>query len=86
VPRVPRWLGPGAGIRLATAIHIVVLVSNVFVPASTAIELVPPIIVGIKIIVAIPAIDDVVATVWEHPIVAVTPVDDVIAISMGDRV
>jgi hypothetical protein len=79
-------VGPGGGIRLAAAIHIVFLVSPVFVPASTAIELVPPIIVGIKIIVASPAIDDVVATVWAHPIVAVTPVDDVIAISMGDRV
>jgi hypothetical protein len=79
-------VGPGAGIRLATAIHIVVLVRPVFVPASTAIELVPPIIVGIKIIVASPTIDDVVATVWVHMIVTVTPVDDVIAISMGDRV
>ena len=31
-------------------------------------------------------IDDVVARIWEHPIVTVTPVDDVIAISMGDLV
>jgi len=65
--------------HLATAIHIVVLVSDVFVPASTAIELVPPIIIGIKLIVAISAIDDVVATVWDQFIVTVTPVDDVIA-------
>jgi len=72
-------VGPGAGIRLATAIHIVVLVSDVFVPASTAIELVPPIITGIKLIVAIPAIDDVFAQVWAHTIVAVTPIDDIIA-------
>jgi hypothetical protein len=79
-------VGPGAGIRLATAIHIVVLVSNVFVPASTAIELVPPIITGIKIIVASPTIYDVVARIWVHMIVTVTPVDDVIAISMGDSV
>jgi hypothetical protein len=79
-------VGPGAGIRLATAIHIVVLVSNVFVPASTAIELVPPIITGIKLIVASPAIDDVVATVWAHPIVTATPVDDVIAWSSPDIV
>jgi len=70
-----RWLE----LLLAAAIHIVVLVSNVFVPASTAIELVPPIIIGIKLIVAIPAIDDVVATVWDQIIVTVTPVDDVIA-------
>ena len=42
-------------------------------------ELVPPIIIGIKLIVAIPAIDDVVATVWDQIIVTATPVDDVIA-------
>jgi hypothetical protein len=52
----------------------------VFVPASTAIELVPLTIMMVrKTIVAVPAIDDVVALVWEHIIVAVTPVDDVIA-------
>jgi hypothetical protein len=76
----------GTGIRLATAIHIVVFVSDVFVPASTAIELVPPIITGIKLIVAIPAIDDVFAPVWAYPIVTATPVDDVIARSSPDIV
>jgi len=75
-------LGDGrSGTDLATAVYIVVLVSNVFVPASTAIELVPlPItVIGIKLIVASPTIDDVVARIWEHIIVTVTPVDDVIA-------
>jgi hypothetical protein len=75
----PASLG-ASGHRLATAVYIVVLVSNVFVPASTANELVPLLIIlGIKNIVAIPTIDDVVALVWEHKIVTVTSVDDVIA-------
>jgi len=72
-----RWLG----LLLAAARHVVVLISVVAVLAFAAIELVPlPItVIGSKHIVTIPAIDDVFANVWDHKIVAVTPVDDVIA-------
>jgi len=46
---------------LATAVHIVVLVSGVVVPAFTAIELGPRPSFGVKLIVTIPAIEDIIA-------------------------
>jgi hypothetical protein len=48
---------------LATAVHVVVLVGDVLIPAFTAIELVPlPIVIAREKIVAIPAAW---ATVWQ---------------------
>jgi len=46
---------------LATAVHIVVLVSGVVVPAFPAIELGPRPTFGAKLIVTIPTIEDILA-------------------------
>ena len=46
---------------LATAVHIVDLVSQVSIPAFTAIELIPLPISGINYIVAVPAVEHILA-------------------------
>src|ERR671913_572192 len=68
--------------HLATAVHIVDLVSNVAVLAFSAIELIPLSIFitsTVQQIVAIPTVDDVLAPVSAQHVVAVTTVDDVLA-------
>jgi hypothetical protein len=69
---------------LATARDRVILASNGFVPTCAAIELVPlrifrPLVPTVKVIVAIPAIEDILILECEDHVVAIAPVDDVIA-------
>src|SRR5215203_6448704 len=72
----------GRDLLLATAVHIVVLASDVFVPAFTAIELVPLLIIDAsKNIVAIPAIEDILSFTSVHTVVAVASVDDIVTVS-----
>ena len=74
------------GLHLATAVHVVVLVGIVFVVAFTAIELVPfpDVKDAVKEIVAVPAVDDVLASDSPQPlVVARAPVDHVIASLAG---
>jgi hypothetical protein len=79
-------------LHLATAVHIVEPASNVFVRAFTAIELIPMrvserLFHSVKIIVAIPAIEDILALASpQHPVVALAPVDDVIARLAGQEI
>src|SRR5215217_3380931 len=74
--------GPHLGLLLAAARHEVFLVSVVYVLAFAAVELVvPPIPLFGKVIVAIPAVDDVIAIASDNlHFVAGSSVDDVIAI------
>src|SRR5215207_1663147 len=76
---------------LATARHVAALASKVYVPACTAVELVP-LVIGdgasrtVKEIAAIPAVEDVLALAsGELRILAVSPVDDVIALVATER-
>src|SRR5215212_2130506 len=74
---------PNPDLLLATAVHIVVLVKSegkVAVLAFAAIELVPlPIPLRVYPIVAIPAVEDIIAlTADQDPIITVAPVDEVV--------
>jgi hypothetical protein len=67
-------------LRLATAVHIVVRVSLVVVVAFAAIELVAKPIVDRKMIITIPAIDDILAVFdFQNDVIARPTVEDVIA-------
>src|SRR5215207_5510664 len=81
-PRRRVWLE----LLLEAARHVVVLVSAVAVPAFTAIELVPLPIYGGKIIVAITAIDDILALASVQIIVARPTVEDIVTGSSPDSV
>ena len=72
--------------HLATAVDVVVLVSEILVLAFAAIELVPLPILGGKTIVAIPAIDDILTLASVTPVFARPTVEDVFAISSGEIV
>jgi len=71
---------------LATAVDVVVLVSEILVLAFAAIELVPLPILGGKTIVAIPTIDDILALASVNPVFARPTVEDVFAVSSGEIV
>jgi hypothetical protein len=61
---------------------MVVLASDVFVPAFTAIELVPLLITeGSNNIVAIPAIEDILSVISLHTVVAVASVEGIATVS-----
>src|SRR5215207_4567962 len=73
---------------LATARHVVKLVSKIIVPAFTAVEFIPlPVTGRVKMIVAVPAVEDVLApTSPQHLVVAVASVEHFIVLSAGQDV
>src|SRR5215216_2788633 len=74
-------------LQLATAVHIVDLVSKVFILAFTTIELIPiPINKSSKIIVAIPAMEDILSLASAHRVVAIPTIEDIVAIVSVDVV
>src|SRR5829696_4594029 len=78
------WIRTSRPFLLATAVHIVKLVSRVFVLAFTAIELISlPVVWAhgqLKLIVAIPAVEDILTRASRQRVVAVAPIQHVIAL------
>ena len=70
-------------VYLATAVDMVELVGIVFVPAFTAVELVrPPATIREEVIVAISAVEHILALVWARQKVAsVAPLEHIVALS-----
>src|SRR5215217_6138626 len=88
-----RRLGPSLQhshlcLLLAAAVYVVVLIGVVVVPTFAAIESIPPLPVCVQEIIATPAIEDILASASEYPLplVAVAPVDDVVAVPSDERV
>ena len=94
------YQGRAAGIDelalLATAVHIVARVSIVCIRAFSAMEFVVPLPGGVKMIVAVPALEDVIARASVHTrprpvsrplqdIVAVPAIEDIIALVSGHK-